>query len=117
MDFILDVVINFVAFVNFILPSAKLKVKEQYIEKIIAISGLIGMSMVGIGFFISGTDKVYEYMYVILLVEICIFLANIVINNLIRWRPTNRIRNISILVLIITNMLVYISYIVLTFVI
>ncbi|EMG27365.1 hypothetical protein [Listeria fleischmannii] len=117
MDFILDVIINFVAFANFMFPSAKLKGREQYIEKSIAVLGLIGMSMVGIGFLISGTDKVHEYMYVILLAELCILLANIVTNNLIRWRSTSRLKNICILVLILTNMLIYISYIVLTFII
>ncbi|SQC71063.1 Uncharacterised protein [Listeria fleischmannii subsp. fleischmannii] len=34
MDFILDVIINFVAFANFMFPSAKLKGREQYIEKV-----------------------------------------------------------------------------------
>ncbi|WP_232057816.1 hypothetical protein [Listeria sp. PSOL-1] len=116
MDFILDIVINFIAFTNFLIVSVTLRSEKQFIEKAIAFLGLLGMAMVGMGLFISGVEKVYTYMYAILLIEVLLLLAMLTINHLIKWGKSNFLKNICILSLIVVNFFIYITYVTLTFI-
>ncbi|WP_260444811.1 hypothetical protein [Listeria cossartiae] len=116
MDFILNILINIITFIGFLVGGLTIKKEERFLGKVIAILSIVGLSTVGTGLLISGVEEVHTYMYIVLLIEIGLLLANIFMNYVSKRVKSEVLIGICVLVLTVVNLFTYVTYVVLTFV-
>ncbi|WP_260490424.1 hypothetical protein [Listeria cossartiae] len=116
MDFILNILINIITFIGFLVGGLTIKKEERFLGKVIAILSIVGLSTVGTGLLISGVEEVHTYMYIVLLIEVGLLLASIFMNYLSKRVKSGVLIGICVLVLTVINLFTYITYVVLTFV-
>ncbi|MCD2239306.1 hypothetical protein LAX75_07955 [Listeria cossartiae] len=116
MDFILNILINIITFICFLVGGLTIKKEERFLGKVIAILSIVGLSTVGTGLLISGVEEVHTYMYIVLLIEVGLLLANIFMNYVSKRVKSEVLIGICVLVLTVVNLFTYVTYVVLTFV-
>ncbi|ECR3486520.1 TPA: hypothetical protein P0365_002527 [Listeria innocua] len=116
MDFILNVLINFIAFVCFLVGGNAIKKEEQLMGKVIGCLSIAGLAIVGTGLILSGVEELHTYMYIILVIEIVILFASVFMNYLSKLGKSEVLIGVCVLILTIFNLFTYITYVVLTFV-
>ncbi|EUJ57921.1 hypothetical protein [Listeria fleischmannii] len=116
MEFVLDLIINLITLLNFIGISWILKSDRRNLNKVIAITNIVGMSIVGIGFFISSSDSVHFYHYIELGISCGITVVLLIFNLLIKKFGESTLLIMCVWLLSILNLVAYIVYVVLTFI-
>ncbi|MBC1454618.1 hypothetical protein HB767_06565 [Listeria welshimeri] len=116
MNFILNILINIIAFVCFLVGGNAIKKEKQLMGKVIASLSIAGLAIVGTGLILSGVEELHTYMYIILVIEIVILFANVFMNYLSKFGKSEVFIGIGVLILTIFNLFTYITYVVLTFV-
>ncbi|ARM72084.1 hypothetical protein LMxysn_0449 [Listeria monocytogenes] len=116
MDFILNVLINIIAFVSFLVGANTIKKEKQLMGKVIASLSIAGLAIVGTGLILSGVEELHTYMYIILVIEIGILFINVFMNYLSKLGKSEVLIGVCVLILTIFNLFTYVTYVVLTFV-
>ncbi|EAE7092322.1 hypothetical protein BI336_01040 [Listeria monocytogenes] len=116
MDFVLNILINIIAFVCFLVGGNAIKNEEQLMGKVIGCLSIAGLAIVGTGLILSGVEELHTYMYIILVIEIGILFANVFMNYLSKLGKSEVLIGVGVLILTIFNLFTYVTYVVLTFV-
>ncbi|EAE0011787.1 hypothetical protein ACOUWG_001487 [Listeria monocytogenes] len=116
MDFILNVLINIIAFVCFLVGGNAIKKEKQLMGKVIASLSIAGLAIVGTGLILSGVEELHTYMYIILVIEMGILFINVFMNYLSKLGKSEVLIGVCVLILTIFNLFTYVTYVVLTFV-
>ncbi|WP_088825355.1 hypothetical protein [Listeria goaensis] len=116
MEFILDMLINLITVINFIGSSWIMKSERKILNKIIALINIVGLSIVGVCFFISSSETVHLYHYVELGVSCGILLMLLILNLLTKKFGEAFLLLLCVGLLSILNLVSYIIYVVMTFI-
>lgn len=116
IEFGIDLLINFITFGVCFLPLYFADKSRPLFENIAVTMAFIGLVGVGTGIFISSSEEINTYVYIILIIQIC---ALSIDGILILWKK--RFGNNTFLILIsiltsIVSMILYIYYVVASFI-
>ncbi len=117
MYFLLDLIINIIVFINCLLIMSTTISEKTLVNKIINGICISGMSIFGIGIFVSDPMGMYGYVFITFLIVVCIALLSGFFMIIVKKIGESIWIDSLKLVLSIINLCVYLTYIILTFVV
>ncbi|MBF2477752.1 hypothetical protein IA940_00980 [Listeria marthii] len=116
IEFIIDVSINFITFAVCFIPFYLLEKTKGTLEKIGGSIFFAGIMIVGTGIFISSSETLKSYIYVILVVQIIILCIELIFVLWSKSKGKSTILSILSAILAIGALGIYIYYVVASFI-
>ncbi len=115
MSVLLNISISLVMFVTFLSTVMVMKSDKRFLKTFIAVINTVGLSAVSLGLFISDSNGIYGYHFLILGIAVGLLFISCIVNFIMKKRGESRLLLVFLCFISVIDLIAYIIYIIMTF--